>query len=153
MSCAAARTAAFEVDLSLTTLTFTVSSATISHSALMCAVLQIVSVDSHTMPGSRHCRPLQRFTLTMQAAQCGESSAMMLGAHTQVGTIGYIVLDTCTAVYLHGPTTLTYSQAQFPLAQGTIVTVTDYLHYTIQARSAAAPPCRALEHCLACMHA
>ena len=70
---------------------------------------------------------------------------MMLGALAQVGTIGYIVLDTCTAVYLHGPTTLTYSQAQFPLAQGTIVTVTDYLHYTIQARSAAAPPYRAPE--------
>ena len=70
---------------------------------------------------------------------------MIPGAHAQVGTIGYIVLDTCTAVSLHGPTTLTYSQAQFPLAQGTIVTVTDFLHYTIQARSAAEAPCRALE--------
>ena len=35
MSCAAAQTAAFEVDLSLTTLTFTVSSTTTSYSALM----------------------------------------------------------------------------------------------------------------------
>ncbi len=51
----------------------------------------------------------------------------------QVGTIGYIVLDTCTAVTMTGPTTLTYAQAQFPFAQATILTVTDALHYTIQA--------------------
>lgn len=50
----------------------------------------------------------------------------------QVGTIGYMVLDSCTNVYLHGPTTFTYTQAQFPFAQATITAVTDSLHYTIQ---------------------
>ena len=43
MSCAAARTAAFEVDLSSTTLTFTVRSTTASYSVLTCTVLQVIS--------------------------------------------------------------------------------------------------------------
>ena len=50
----------------------------------------------------------------------------------QVSTIGYIVLESCTNVQLKGPTTLTYTQAQFPFAQATILAVTDSLHYTIQ---------------------
>lgn len=44
------------------------------------------------------------------------------------------MLDTCTGINLHGPTTLTLTQAQFPFAQATITAVTDALHYTIQAR-------------------
>ena len=45
-----------------------------------------------------------------------------------------MVLDSCTNVNLHGPTTFTYTQAQFPFAQATITAVTDSLHYTIQVR-------------------
>jgi hypothetical protein len=52
--------------------------------------------------------------------------------YMQVSTIGYIVLDSCTNVQLKGPTTLTYTQAQFPFAQANILAVTDALHYTIQ---------------------
>ena len=55
-----------------------------------------------------------------------------LTTHMQVSTIGYIVLDSCINVQLKGPTTLTYTQAQFPFAQATILAVTDSLHYTIQ---------------------
>ena len=55
-----------------------------------------------------------------------------LTTHVQVSTIGYIVLESCTNVQLKGPTTLTYTQAQFPFAQATILAVTDSLHYTIQ---------------------
>ena len=68
-------------------------------------------------------------------------------AWMQVGTIGYLVLDTCTGVTVTGPTTFTYTQDQFPFAQATILTVTDALHYTIQVRS-----CACTMHCRQGLH-
>ena len=51
----------------------------------------------------------------------------------QNGTIGGIVLDTCRRVTLQGPATLTYPWAQYPYAQGTILSVSsNYLSYTAQ---------------------
>lgn len=46
---------------------------------------------------------------------------------------GIITLQTCTAVTLHGPATLTYRMDQYPYAQGTILNVANsYLTYTVQ---------------------
>lgn len=68
--------------------------------------------------------------------------------HVQNALVGGIYLNQCRGVTLHGPATLTYTQSQYPYAQGTIKTVsTDGLQYNIQVSRALCQSC--IQSCVA----